>query len=102
MNRSIKEAFAKTVVHYFTDISNFNKKATVEYFLKGGHPKSTLYKIIKRFETTGCSDYKHLNAGRKPTVSTPQMTERMKKTFKMRTKHFFTRSSEQLNVWRTG
>jgi hypothetical protein len=23
MNRSIKEAFAKTVVHYFTDISNF-------------------------------------------------------------------------------
>jgi hypothetical protein len=68
MNRSIKEAFTKTVVHYFTDICNFNKKATVEYFLKGGHPKSTLYKIIKRFETTGCSDYKHLNLSPKKSL----------------------------------
>ncbi len=63
MNISINEVFAKTVVHYLTEICNFNKKATVEYFLKGGHFKSTLYKIIKKFEITSCSQYKPLNAG---------------------------------------
>ncbi len=82
MNRSKNEAFAKTVVHYFTNISNYNKKATVEYFRKGGHSKWTTYKIIKRFESTGSAEYKHLNARRKPTVSAPQATKRMIKLFK--------------------
>jgi hypothetical protein len=64
MNRIERQAFAKRVVHFYTNISNFNKDLTVKHFLSEFHRKATLYAIIKRYEISGTANFKPLS-GRK-------------------------------------
>jgi hypothetical protein len=68
-NRLRNELFAKRVVHFYSEISGFNKNETVKHFLAEGAKDNTLYGIIRRYHNTGTADYKPLS-GRKPTVST--------------------------------
>jgi len=77
MNITERQAFAKRVVHFYTNIFNFNKDQIVKHFLSEGHRRSTLYVIIKRYEILGTADFKPLS-GRRRSVS---MAKKMVKLF---------------------
>jgi hypothetical protein len=97
MNRIERQAFAKRVVHFYVNISNFNKDLTVKHFLSEGYRRSTLYAIIKRYEVSGTADFKPL-PGRKRSVSTDKMTKKMIKLFESEPITSVRNASLRLNI----
>ena len=73
-----RQQVAKQVVQFYTEISNFNKFETVSHFKKQGLKTQNLYKILRRYEETGTHEFKR-KSGRKVTVATPEMINKVKK-----------------------
>ena len=57
LSRSESEYLGKRVVHYYNDIVNGNRSATIDHFRKEGYKLRTLYNIFDRYVERGSTDY---------------------------------------------
>ena len=73
-----RQLIANRVVHFYSEIANYNKVETVNHFIKEGLKRRTIYDILKRFETYRTSDFKK-KTGRKSVKTTRAMKNRIVK-----------------------
>ena len=71
-----RQTIAKLVVQFYMKTAKFDKSMTVKQFQQMNENKSTIYKIIQRFERTDFVDFKP-KTGRKRTVATPRLTRKV-------------------------
>jgi hypothetical protein len=76
MTVSERQVVAKSVVHFYSKICNFNKVQTVKHFLAQGEKRSTIYEIIKRFDSSGSYKFRP-KTGRKRSVATEKVTKKV-------------------------
>lgn len=80
MGRKQNQYFANRVVHFYKNITFRDKKSTVQHFVAEGKSQSTIYKILRRYEDTGETQYRKI-PGRPRTISTPRNISRVKRAF---------------------
>ena len=73
MVRSEREYLAKRIVQHYANIAKHEKKITINHFLQEQIPRSTIYRIIKKYEEFGTTDEKP-RAGHPKKLSTQQLT----------------------------
>ena len=76
MKASERQLIAKTVVHFYSNIANFNKRETVRHFVAQGEHRVTIYRIIRRYEKKGTYEYEP-KTGRKRTVASKIISKRV-------------------------
>lgn len=77
MKRQEYEVFAKRVILFY---ESHNKKDTVKHFLQEGAIRTSIYRIIRRYEETGEVSFKKI-PGRDRTVTVPRNVNRVKSIF---------------------
>lgn len=77
MKRAQYELFAKRVIQYY---ECHGQKDTIHHFTQEGARRTSLYRIIKRFEETEEQNFKSL-PGRPRVVSTPRNLNKVKRVF---------------------
>lgn len=80
MERVANQIRANTIIDYFLQV-NFDRKTTVEHFSEQNVPRSTIYRVIKRFTESGSSEFKPI-PGRPITVNTKANGKRVIATLK--------------------
>jgi hypothetical protein len=50
MNKVERDIRAKRVVHFFENVTERDKKRTLNHFKEGGMPERSIYAILKRYE----------------------------------------------------
>jgi transposase len=74
MTRSEREHLAKRIVQHYVNISNRQKKITVNHFAQEQVPRRTIYDIIKKFEEFGIVGDRP-RSGPPKKLSTQQLTQ---------------------------
>ncbi|CAF1522870.1 unnamed protein product, partial [Rotaria sp. Silwood1] len=74
MTRSEREYLAKRIVQHYVNISNRQKKITVNHFAQEQVPRRNIYNIIKKFEEFGIVGDQP-RSGRPKKLSTRKLTE---------------------------
>lgn len=90
---------AKRVEDYYIR-HNKDKKKTYEHFMDEGMSKKTVYHIIRRHEQRGEVTFKK-PTGRRVTVCTPEMFEKLSNIFKQNPDLSCREAAKQLGVART-
>ena len=80
MKRSENEALFKRVISYFQNQALGSKITTVKHFQNEGIHRNTIYKMLKRFETTNSTSYRKL-PGRSVKVATPKLIKTVSSQF---------------------
>lgn len=57
MKRNEREQLAKRVVTHHINMSNYYKKSTVFHFVKAGIPRSTIYRILTKYDEHGQTSF---------------------------------------------
>jgi hypothetical protein len=81
MNRKENEIKAKLIINFYKDQASRDKTLTASHFITQGFPKSTVYKIIKRYESTGRIEYCKI-PGRKALIGTKKNVKRIVNAYK--------------------
>lgn len=98
--RSESEALAKRVCHYHKNVADLDSKLTWHHFKKEGHPKTTIYRYIKKFKDCENVTFKK-NPGRTPRVSTPQSRRKVEKVFKANPSLSISAAAQKLKISRS-
>src|SRR5207302_1630201 len=75
MKTVANEAFQKRVISYFENVAQMSKIKTVRHFTSEGKSRSTIYKIITRYQASKRINYTQ-SIGRPATVGTPRLRYR--------------------------
>jgi transposase len=78
MAQKEREALAKLVVTFDKNQTNTSKKSTISHFVKAGIPRSTLYRILKKYAEHGTTTF-FPKSGRPAKISTQQVKSLVKK-----------------------
>lgn len=99
LSRSAHQERAKRIIEFFLRHDK-DKKATLKHFAEEGVGKKCIYSVLKRHEIQGDVVYKK-PTGRKLSVCTPEMFEKLSKLFKENPQITSKAAAEQLGVART-
>lgn len=72
---------ALRVCHYYQNSADHDKLKTVKHFVDEGERRTTIYRILTRFEATGTSQFKS-KSGRPIKIMTPQTIKKVSKIFR--------------------
>jgi hypothetical protein len=75
MTTILRELMCKKILQFYKENG---KLGTVRHFLAEGEKRSTIYRIIKRYETEGIEELKR-GSGRKAWVATPEVVKKVKR-----------------------
>src|SRR5581483_9590784 len=81
MRRYQNEDFANRVVDFYLNEGHLRKNITWNHFKLEGRPRSTIYRILQRYELTKTANYKPIS-GRPITQSTPKTVRQVEKLYK--------------------
>lgn len=97
--RRANEDRAKRIIQYY-ERHDKDKKRTYVHFMDEGLNKKTVYHILRRHEERGDITFRK-PTGRRSTVCTPEMFERLANLFKESPKLSCREAAEQLGIART-
>lgn len=99
MSRQANEDRAKRIVQYY-ERHGKDKKRTYLHFMDEGLSKKTVYHILRRHDQRGDISFRK-PTGRKTTVCTPEMFDRLANLFKDNPELSCREAAKQLGVART-
>lgn len=80
MKRIENEALFKRVIYYFENVVGRSKFKTVKHFSDEGVRRHSIYKMLRRFQSTKSTNYKKI-PGRPATVGTPKVITKIRNLF---------------------
>lgn len=81
MRSKTSEQLGRDVCHYYENVVSRSKKLTCSHFIDQQIPKSTICRILQRYEQRGTADYKK-KSGRSVRVATPKAIKAVDKEYK--------------------
>jgi len=100
MKTQTNEAFQKRVISYFENVVGGSKLKTVKHFQTEGKNRTTIYKIISRYQATKSSNYV-MSGGRPAVVGTEKVKRKIEKTFEKNPSISVQKLAEKLKMKRS-